>query len=307
MSTLARHIVTALLCAMVGLSVGAQRHITPVISAPDTTHRAAPAHAPDQPPTPAASGTERYITPVKPETNVVRTPDRNTDEKIIEQYLTGDTASARAQERKDSLRRVYKHYPLLTDLSVGVNIGDLLFKAFGQKHTSIDVNATLNMWNRLQPTLDVGLGWAKITPEERNFTYSGKMSPYVRIGANYNLLFKNDPAYQAYVGLRLGYSHYRYDVTDVTYTDNYWGETQSFDITGESGNALWGEFLAGLKVKLWGPIGAGWQVKYHKLWKYTHNTQSSPWFIPGFGTRGSNWAFALSVYYTFTFPTWEKN
>ena len=39
----------------------------------------------------------RKVTPVKPSTNKVLTPPKGTDEKIIQQYLTGDTAQARAQ------------------------------------------------------------------------------------------------------------------------------------------------------------------------------------------------------------------
>ncbi len=88
---------------------------------------------------------QRKVTPVKPSTNKVMTPPKGTDEKIIEQYLSGDTAQARAQERKDSLAKIYPHYPTLTELQLGVNFGDALLMAFGQKYSSFDVSATLNM------------------------------------------------------------------------------------------------------------------------------------------------------------------
>ena len=39
-----------------------------------------------------------HVTPVAPSTNVTLTPPKGTDEKVIERYLSGDTASARAQE-----------------------------------------------------------------------------------------------------------------------------------------------------------------------------------------------------------------
>ena len=160
---------------------------------------------------------KRHVTPVTPETNKVLPPPKGTDEKIIQQYISGDSTAAIQEARKDSLRRAYKRYPRLTDLSIGVNLAEPLFMAFGQSYASADVSATLNMWNRVQPTVELGLGWAKNTPDDMNFTYKGKPSPYFKIGANYNFLVKSSPDYQVLLGVRLGYSTFSYDVTDVYY------------------------------------------------------------------------------------------
>ena len=189
----------------------------------------------------AAQDPQRKVTPVKPSTNKVLTPPKGTDEKIIQEYLTGDTAKARAQERKDSLAKIYPHYPKLTELSLGLNFGDALLMAFGQKYGSFDLSMTLNMWNRFQPVLVFGLGRAKDTPQDMNFTYTGKLSPYFKLGANYNFLFKNEPQYQLYAGVRLGYSTFKYDITDVTINNYYWGEEGiNYELRGVSSNALWG-------------------------------------------------------------------
>lgn len=240
----------------------------------------------------------RKVTPVKPSTNKVLTPPKGTDEKIIQQYLSGDTAQARAQERKDSLAKIYPHYPKLTELSLGLNFGDALMMAFGQKFASYDFSATLNMWNRFQPVLIVGLGRAKETPEDMNFTYTGKLSPYFKLGANYNFLYKNDPQYQLYAGVRLGYSTFKYDITDITVSNPYWGEIGIYELNGISSNALWGEFLAGLKVGIFSNFALGWEVKFHGLFKEKKNDSGKPWYIPGYGARTGKWAFGISLYYT---------
>ena len=256
---------------------------------------------------------QRKVTPVKPSTNKVMTPPKGTDEKIIEQYLSGDTAQARAQERKDSLAKIYPHYPTLTELQLGVNFGDALLMAFGQKYSSFDVSATLNMWNRFQPVLALGLGRAKDTPDDMNFTYTGKLSPYFKVGANFNFLFKKEPRYQVYAGVRLGFSTFKYDITDVVINNGYWGEnSHTYDLRGLSGNALWGEFLLGLKVNIAGNWSLGWEAKYHGLFKYKKSDNGKPWYIPGYGSRNSKWAFGLSVYYTLPlsrdrWPVVEKN
>ena len=241
---------------------------------------------------------KRHITPVKPETNRVQPPPKGTDEKVIQQYISGDSTAAINEARKDSLRRAYKRYPRLTDLSIGINIAEPLFMAFGQSYASTDVSATLNMWNRFQPVAEVGIGWAKSSPDDMNFTYKGKPSPYFKVGANYNFMFKNSPDYQVLLGLRLGYSPFGYDITGIHYVNSYWQEDIPFDIKGERSSALWGEACAGLKVRLFDRFFMGWMIRYHGIFKYGKNVNSSPWFIPGYGPRGSSLGFSLSIGYT---------
>ena len=43
---------------------------------------------------------KRHVTPVKPETNQVKPPPKGTDEKVIQQYISGDSATAIAEARK---------------------------------------------------------------------------------------------------------------------------------------------------------------------------------------------------------------
>ena len=244
---------------------------------------------------------KRHVTPVKPETNRVQPPPKGTDEKVIQQYISGDSTAAIQEARKDSLRRAYKRYPRLTDFTVGINLADPLFMAFGQSYANADVNATLNMWNRLQPTIELGLGWAKSTPDDMNFIYRGKPSPYVKVGANYNFLFKNSPDYQAYAGIRLGYSTFGYDIDEARYINSYWQEDKEFSIKGEHSHALWGEAGIGLKVKLWDRLSMGWMIRYHGIFNYGKSDHSRPWFIPGYGPRNSSLGFSLGFYYTLPF------
>ena len=245
-----------------------------------------------------AQDQQRKVTPVKPSTNKVLTPPKGTDEKIIQQYLSGDSAQARAQERKDSLAKIYPRYPKLTELSLGLNFGDAIVMAFGQKYSSFGVSATLNMWNRFQPMMELGIGRAKDTPDDMDYTYSGKIAPYVKIGANYNFLFKSEPRYQLYAGVRLGFSTFKYDVNDIVINNPYWGEYQNLQLKGLSSNALWGEALAGLKVNIASNWSLGWEVKFHGIFKYKKSENGKPWYIPGYGTRNGKWAFGLSLYYT---------
>ena len=241
----------------------------------------------------------RHITPVQPATNKTLPPARGTDEEVIKRYLSGDTLAVAEEARRDSLRRAYKRYPLVTDLTLGLNFIDPVLMAFGQDYASVDVHATLNMWNRLQPVVELGLGWGRNRPEDMNFTYRAQPSPYFKVGMNYNFLFKSEPRYQALLGLRLGYSPFRFQVTDVDYRNNYWDESVTFDIPKVSSHALWGEAVAGLRVSIWREWSLGWTLRYHGMFKCKNTENARPWFIPGYGPRRQNIAFTFSVAYTF--------
>ena len=104
-----------------------------------------------------AVSTGRHITPVRPSTNVVMQPGKDVSPELIEQYISGDTLAAERKAREDSIRRSYPRYPLATSLWMGVNFIDPVLMALGQDYASADLHATLNMWNRLQPTIELGL------------------------------------------------------------------------------------------------------------------------------------------------------
>lgn len=244
------------------------------------------------------TSSRRFITPVKENTNKVLLPGKDVDEKTLEQYLTGDTLKAKAEAERDSIKKAYTRYPKLTDMTVGLNFLDLVLGACGQDYMNVDASLTLNMWNRLQPVLELGVGCASSNPDDHNYTYKGKLSPFARIGANYNLMFKNSPDYQALLGLRLGGSIFKYDITDIYYHNSYWGENATLDITGKSGRALWFEAVAGLKVKIWRQLSLGWMVRYHSLLSENKAPQGKPWFVPGYGTRKGSIGLSFSVYYT---------
>lgn len=185
-------------------------------------------------------------------------------------------------------------YPLLHSVSVGLNFFDAVMQIVGQKHASIDLWASLSLFNWLEPVVELGIGFADNKPEEGNFHYKGKPSFYGKIGFNYNFLYKSNPDYQIYLGLRAGYSAFNYEINDVTINSSYWDQTNTFSILNQKAKALYGEFLLGIKVKIWREISMGWSVRYKSKFKVSDASNSSPWFIPGYGTNSPlNATFSL--------------
>ena len=184
-------------------------------------------------------------------------------------------------------------YPLLYSANIGFNFFDGIMSIFGQSHSSYDLQASVSLFNWIEPIVEVGMGFADNHPETGNFRYKGKPSFYGKLGFNYNFMYKSNPDYQVYLGLRCGYSAFNYEITDVTINSNYWGQTNNFTIADQHANAFYGQVLAGLKVKIWKALSLGWNLRYGFKMKTTNGSNSIPWFIPGYGTGALSASFSL--------------
>lgn len=189
-------------------------------------------------------------------------------------------------------------YPKIHELSIGLNIWDPVMRVFGQDYGIGGFDVRLNMYNRYIPTLEVGLGQARHTPDEYGYTYRSPIAPYAKVGIDYNFLFNSDPAYQLYGGLRYGFSPFKYSVTGATDSGTYWGDNTTFDIPSQSASAGWMEIVLGLRVRLWGNISAGWALRYHSILHQSHPAGGDPWYIPGYGTASSPLSGSITISYT---------
>lgn len=206
----------------------------------------------------------------------------------------------------DTVRKVRSGpgYPLYNGINAGVNIGDLIFMAFGQRYGSFDLWANVSLHNWFFPTVECGIGYASDTPAKSNFTYKTSPSFYAKLGLNYNFLYKSNPDYQVFLGLRGGFSSFSYDITDITVSSEYWNETQHLSLTGLRATSLYGEALAGLQVKIAGNFSLGWTARWHFIFHTSEDRGNKPWFIPGYG--GSS-PFAMTVSAIWTIPNRGKS
>lgn len=253
--------------------------------------------------TSVAVAQQRRVSPVERSTNrTMTTKELNEKKKELRaqgMVIMGDSIVADSVAMKSDTVKVTKmQYPMLTSVIVGVNFWDPLMRILGQSYGGVDFSAELSMWNRIHPIVEVGAGWANSTPEDMNFTYKGKLSLYGKLGANYNFSFNSSPDYVAMVGLRAGYSSFKYDITDISLVNDYWGQNKTIEILDQKSHALWCELMLSLKIKLVGNLSAGWAFKYHFLLNHKSNTNSEPWYIPGFGSRTGHITGGFSLYYT---------
>ncbi len=186
-------------------------------------------------------------------------------------------------------------YPLYNGVTVGVNFADAVMALTGQKHSSYDVNAMVSLHNWFFPVVEVGVGWGRYTDKNDLFSVKAYPSVYVKAGINYNFLYKSNPDYMVYLGLRYGLSRHSWDRTDIKTTNDAGESVKAPDELNRSCLSTYGEVLAGLKVKIAGPFSMGWNVRYRIG---LHNSGGEdPWFVPGYGTGPLG--FTFNAYFTF--------
>lgn len=186
-------------------------------------------------------------------------------------------------------------YPLFNGITLGVNFADAIMSTIGQSHSSYDISAMVSLHNWFFPVIEAGIGWGHHTENNDLFKIKAHPSVYAKIGINYNFLYKSNPAYMGYFGLRFGVSKCKWDKTDIRST-NEEGETILLkNEMNQRCTSIYGEVVAGLKVKIVGPFSLGWNVRY-RLGLHSSKGQS-PWFVPGYGTGPLG--FTFNAYLTF--------
>lgn len=196
--------------------------------------------------------------------------------------------------------------PLLYAAAVGVDIWDPVMRMLGQKYGLVEFSAEFNMHNRYIPVFEFGLGQADNTPQDNNYTYKSKMSPYFRIGMNYNFIYNSNPSYMAMAGVRYGFSPFSFSITDVHVDSPYWQEQAPMEVPGQTVTVGYIELLFNLRVRIAGPVYVGWAFKFHQIIHESAAPYGKPWYIPGYGTRSMPITGALSVTYQFDFGSKKK-
>lgn len=189
-------------------------------------------------------------------------------------------------------------YPLIHEAIGGVNLWNPLMRAFGQHYGLADVWAELSLYNRYFPFVAIGVDNCNDTPDGSNFTFKVPVSPFIKIGASYNFFYNSNPDYKLQMGLRYGFTSFKWNVDNISLDNNYWGAPSTFSIRDQKSTAGYLEITFGIKVKIQKAWSVGWNIIYHSIIHETKNPHGEPMFIPGFGKRGSALTGSVSLMYT---------
>ncbi len=219
--------------------------------------------------------------------------------KILVDTINGREVPDSLMMPPDSTKIPRMIQPLIYSATVGVNLWDPFMRLIGQKYGLVDISAEFNLHNRYIAVVEAGAGNACFTPDDNNYTYRVGVTPYFRIGANYNFLYNSNPDYSVYAGLRYGLSNFKYQLTDVAIDDPYWGESAIINFPSRRSTVHHIQVLFGLRVKVFKQLSFGWEIRYRGILGQTKQSAGNPWYIPGYGTSNGHLGMAFSVYYTF--------
>lgn len=189
-------------------------------------------------------------------------------------------------------------YPLLHEVIAGVNVWDPIMRALGQKYGLGDVWAELSIHNRYFPFFAIGLGTINETPVDKNFTFKSPVATYFKIGGSYNFFYNSNPDYRLQMGLRYGFTTYKWSALDVTVDEGYWGTPSTYSLKDIGNTAGYLEVTFGIKVKIAGNFSAGWTIVYHSILHESKSAYGNPMYIPGYGKRNGAISGNFSIMYT---------
>ena len=122
-------------------------------------------------------------------------------------------------------------------------------------------------------------------------------APYFRVGADYNVVKE-----YLYVGLRYGFSSFKYDISSTPFSDpiyggsmanpglidGIWGGSVPYHYNGLKSNMQWLELVAGVNVQIYKSFYMGWTLRFKFKTAGSISEHGNPWYVPGFGEYDSS-------------------
>ena len=165
------------------------------------------------------------------------------------------------------------------------------------KYYSTEVSLSANLNNRFFPVVEAGVGHTDMVSQLYEIGYSTR-APYYRVGMDYNMQYKkNKPGY-IYLGARVGYTAFEYNVDALSLVDPVWGDEIPMLLTDMPCRAVWGEAVGGVRAEIAKNFCMGWSLRYKYLFYRGPVANGGPWYIPGFGTGKKT---ALGATYTLSY------
>lgn len=194
------------------------------------------------------------------------------------QYASREEAAA-AMEANNRL-------PLLAGVSVMVDAAGAVM-ALATPYGQYEAAARVNLRGRYFPIVEVGWGVSDNLNETTNNHYKVS-APYFRAGLDYNVAKNKRSGNRIFIGVRYGFSSFKYDMEGPDIADAVYGTTSPFHLEGVKGTNHWGEALFGLEARVWGMLHLGWTIRYRLRFSDKASEWGSPWYVPGYGRNDSH-------------------
>ena len=207
--------------------------------------------------------------------------------------VMADAVAPQQLQRERVRNQGYADTAVFQGVTIRLDIlNPLLEQARSSWHT-YDIEAAVNvrLKNRFFPTMEFGYAGRFLQEKGADApVYNGHVE-FVRVGMDLNPLKKHPEQRSVMlVGIRAGtgWQKLASSVTDEQLHNKWIADA-------------WGEIVAGVQVNIVKGFNMGWAVRMKFLFtEKTHDNLAIPYYIPGYGYRGSmNWGFDYYLGYTF--------
>jgi len=200
------------------------------------------------------------------------------------QRVQGVQYSSRAEAA--AAAEAEKAIPLFAGASVSFDVCGAVMAAF-TPYGTYEAAARVNLRGRYFPIVELGIGTSNHTHETTELHYKVH-APYFRLGMDYNVMKNHRSGNRIFVGVRYGFSTYKYDIDGPNLTDAVYGTSLPFHYEGLRGTNHWGEALFGLEAKVWGILHLGWSIRYRMRIYNKKSALGNAWYIPGYGRNDTH-------------------
>ncbi len=207
-------------------------------------------------------------------------------------------AQAIKQKSDSVIKTVFRG--LRVDVDLSPVITNLVYN--GQKY-SYEAGIYADLKQKYYPAVEIGFAGADITTTEAVvFKTSGMFG---RVGVDFNLMKPKKDKQPTnnifFAGVRLAFSPFSYNITNINVPNDYWGSPVTQNFNNETTTKVWFEIIAGMRVEISKRIYMGWTARNKNLFGEDVAGEVQPWYIPGFGTKGTgkNWGINYSIGYKF--------
>jgi len=192
-----------------------------------------------------------------------------------------------------------------TAVKIGGDPGTLGYMIFSKKRGFFEAEADIDI-DRFFIVANYGL--SSFDLEEDTYTYENNGS-YLRLGADVNLMYKDQHLNIAFFGLRYASSSFNdkldYDTKAIIQSEIGWPSTRE-SVSNAKVKANWFEMVSGLKVRVVKQLYMGFTVRFKFMKKLNGIEELRPYYIPGFGKNINKSAFGFNYYISYRLPFRKK-
>lgn len=214
---------------------------------------------------------------------------------------TGPPPATRQSEtvnpQKEPRLPAEKHSFKPSGMRLGTNIFRLGRTAFTSDYSSWDIAADLDFYRYM---LDVTYGRESRTEATDSYDYTSDGS-FLRIGPDVNFIKDRSEANALLIGLK--YVRGTYNETFVFQdNNNLTGIPTDQNLSNESLRARWLEVNAGLKVRMWSQLYAGFYFRYRFNRVISGDREFGTYQVPGYGLAERRTVLGFDYYIFWRIP-----